>query len=319
LTVGAVVPVHVSRYRDVVLFVVLAAVWGSAFLAIKEGVAVVPPVLFAALRYDIAGVIMLAYAAWRVDHWIPSGRGEWAMVAAGASLMIAAYHAFLFVGETDPAVTSAIAAVLVGLSPVLTTGFSRLFVPSNPVTPATVAGTLLALVGVAVLVRPDPANLLAGGVVAKTLVFLAAASFALGSVLTKVPDAELPIETMEAWSMAGGALIMHAVSLAVGETQTFGVEWTGTALLSLAYLSLAASAVGFLLYFYLLDSLGPIEINMVSYVAPIFAALSGWAVRGEVPTVFTVVGFVVIFAGFALVKRDALREELASLRRVLSS
>lgn len=119
--------------------------------------------------------------------------------------------------------------------------------------------------------------------------------------------------------MAGGALIMHAVSLAIGETQTFGVAWTETALLSLAYLSLAASAVGFLLYFYLLDSLGPIEINMVSYVAPIFAALSGWAVRGEVPTVFTVVGFVVIFAGFAVVKRDALREEFASLRRVLSS
>ncbi|MFC6955312.1 DMT family transporter [Halorubellus litoreus] len=308
-----------SRYRDVVLFVVLAAVWGSAFLAIKEGVEVVPPVLFAALRYDIAGVIMLAYAAWRVDHWIPSGRGEWALIAAGATLMIAAYHALLFVGETDPAVTSAVAAVLVALSPVLTTGFSRLLVPDNPVTPATVAGTLLALVGVAVLVRPDPANLLAGGAVAKTLVFLAAASFALGSVLTKVPDAELPIETMQAWSMTGGALIMHGISLGLGETQTFGVEWTTTALWSLAYLSLAASALGFLLYFYLLERLGPIEINMVSYVAPIFAALAGWAIRGEVPTAYTVVGFLVIFAGFALVKRDALREEVASLQRSLSS
>jgi drug/metabolite transporter (DMT)-like permease len=301
------------------LFVVLAAVWGSAFLAIKEGVEVVPPVLFAALRYDVAGVIMLAYAAWRVDHWIPRGRSEWTLVAVGASLMIAAYHAFLFVGETDPAVTSAVAAVLVGLSPVLTTGFSRLLVPNDPVTPATIGGTLLALLGVVVLVRPDPANLLAGGVVAKSLVFLAAASFALGSVLTKLPNADLPIETMQAWSMAGGALLMHAISLGLGETQTFGVEWTTTALVSLAYLALAASAFGFLLYFYLLERLGPIEINMVSYVAPIFAALSGWAVRGEVPTLYTVAGFLIIFGGFALVKRDALRAEVASLRQALSS
>ncbi|WP_323675552.1 EamA family transporter [Halorubellus sp. PRR65] len=309
-----------SRYRDVALFVALAAVWGSAFLAIKTGLeAGLPPVLFAALRYDVAGIIMLAYAAWRIDHWIPRGRAEWTMVAAGATLMIAAYHAFLFVGETDPAVTSAVAAVLVALSPVLTTVFSRLFVPDEPVTPATVGGTLLALVGVAVLVRPDPANLLAGGVVAKTLVFLAAASFALGSVLTKVPDADLPIETMEAWSMAGGALIMHVISLGVGESQVFAVSWTTNAVLSLLYLSLAASAVGFLLYFHLLERLGPIEINMVSYVAPIFAALAGWAVRDEVPTAYTVLGFLVIFAGFALVKRDALREEVSSLRRVLSS
>jgi len=309
----------VSRYRDVALFVLLAAVWGSAFLAIKTGVEVVPPVLFAALRYDVAGVIMLAYAAWRVEHWIPSGRAEWAMIAAGATLMIAAYHAFLFVGETDPAVTSAAAAVLVALSPVLTTGFSRLFIPEEPVTAATVGGTLLSLVGVVVLVRPDPANLLAGGVVAKTLVFLAAGSFALGSVLTKVPDAELPIETMEAWSMTGGALIMHVVSLAIGETQTFDVAWTTDALWSLAYLALAASAVGFLLYFHLLDRLGPIEINMVSYVAPIFAALAGWVVRDEVPTPYTVLGFLVIFAGFALVKRSALRAELSSIRDVLGT
>jgi drug/metabolite transporter (DMT)-like permease len=308
----------VSRYRSVALFVALAAIWGSAFLAIKVGVEVIPPVLFAALRYDIAGVIMLAYAAWRVDHWIPQGRGEWAMVTAGATLMIAAYHAFLFVGETDPAVSSAAAAVIVALSPVLTTGFTRVFIPDEPVTAATVAGTLFSLVGVAVLVRPDPANLLAGGVVAKTLVFLAAASFALGSVLTKVPDADLPIETMEAWSMLGGALIMHVASLAIGETQTFGVAWTPTALLALAYLALAGSAVGFLLYFHLLDLLGPIEINMVSYVAPIFAALAGWAVRGEVPTIYTAIGFVIIFAGFALVKRRALRGEIDSLRTALS-
>jgi len=308
----------VSRYRDVGLFVLLAALWGSAFLAIKVGVEVVPPVLFAALRYDVAGVLMLAYAAWRVDHWVPSGRGEWAMVAAGASLMIAAYHAFLFVGETDPAVSSAAAAVLVALSPVLTTGFSRLFIPDEPVTAATVGGTLLSLVGVAVLMQPDPSDLLAGGVVAKSLVFLAAASFALGSVLTKVPDADLPIETMEAWSMTLGAVLMHGGSLALGETQTFAVDWTTDAVVSLIYLSIAASAVGFLLYFHLLDRLGPIEINMVSYVAPIFAALAGWAVRDEVPTVYTAVGFLVIFAGFALVKREALRTEVASVRDALS-
>jgi drug/metabolite transporter (DMT)-like permease len=318
LTRAACLCVDVTRYRDAVAFVALAAVWGSAFLAIKEGVAVVPPVLFAALRYDIAGVIMLAYAAWRVDDPVPRGRGEWTMVLAGATLIIAAYHALLFVGETDPAVSSAAAAVLVALSPVLTTGFSRILVPEDPVTKATVAGTVLSLVGVVVLVRPDTADLLASGVLAKTLVFLAAASFALGSVLTKVLDAELPIETMEAWSMAGGALLMHAVSVVIGEPQVFAVEWTPTAIWSLAYLSIAASAVGFLLYFHLLERLGPIEINMVSYVAPIFAALAGWAVRGRVPTVYTAVGFVVIFAGFAIVKRRALRSELATLHAALT-
>jgi hypothetical protein len=79
-----------------------------------------------------------------------------------------------------------------------------------------------------------------------------------------------------------------------------------------------ASAIGFLVYFDLLERLGPIEINLVSYVAPVFAALTGWAFLGELPTVYTVVGFVVIFAGFLLLKRESLRRELPRIRRVLS-
>ncbi len=303
----------VTRHRNAVLFLVLAAIWGSAFMAIKAGVEFIPPVLFAALRYDVAGVLMLAYAAVVVDDWYPRTRDGWAEVVIGGVFMIAAYHAFLFVGETGP-VSSAAAAVLIALSPVLTTAFARLLLPDEPVTASTWLGMFLSLVGVAVLFHPDPANLLTDAVVSKLLVFAAAVSFAFGSVLSRRVNGDLPIETMEAWSMLLGALVMHGVSVAMPSESFAAIEWTTTAILSLAWLSLAASAVGFLLYFDLLDRLGPVEINMVSYVAPIFAALSGFLVLDEPITVYTVVGFVVIFAGFVVVKHRALSDELAVLR-----
>ncbi|MFB6154794.1 MAG: DMT family transporter [Haloferacaceae archaeon] len=304
-----------NRYRNVALFLALAAVWGSAFMAIKAGLAFFPPVLFAAVRYDVAGLLMLAYAAVAVDDPIPRGRSQWLAVVVGGVLMIAGYHAFLFVGETDPAVTSAAAAVIVSLSPVLTTGFARALLPNERLTAAGVAGLLLGLVGVAVLSRPDPQNLLAGGVVAKLLVFAAAASFALGSVLHRRIDASLPIETMEAWSMLVGAAAMHVVAVGLGESLG-DVVWSLDALLALGYLSVAASAVGFLVYFDLLDRLGPIEINLVSYVAPAFAALAGWLFLGTTPSVATAAGFLCIFVGFLLIKRRTLRRELPRFRRV---
>ena len=303
-----------NRYRNLALFVLLAAVWGSAFMAIKAGLSYFPPVLFAAIRYDIAGVVMLAYAVYVVDDPVPRGRTQWAAVAVGSLLLIAGYHVLLFVGESDPAVTSAAAAVLVSLSPVLTTGFARLALPGERLTAIGVAGLLLGLVGVVVLVQPEPDALLGSGAVAKFLVFGAATAFALGSVLTRRLDSDLPIETMEAWSMAGGALAMHGVSVALGES-VGDVVWTAESVAALAYLSLAASALGFLVYFDLLDRLGPIEINLVSYVAPVFAALSGWLFLAEIPTVYTVVGFVLIFAGFVLIKHRAVRDELPRLRR----
>jgi drug/metabolite transporter (DMT)-like permease len=257
---------------------------------------------------------MLAYAFYAVDDPFPRGRTQWAVVAVGSLLLIAGYHALLFVGETDPAVTSAAAAVIVSLSPVLTTGFARLFLPGERLTTVGVAGLVLGLVGVVVLTQPDPSDLLGDGAVAKLLVFAAAAAFALGSVLTRRLDSDISIETMEAWSMVGGALVLHLVSVGLGESFA-SVVWTTESIAALVYLSVAASAVGFLVYFDLLDRLGPIEINLVSYVAPVFAALSGWVFLAELPTVYTVVGFALIFAGFVLVKHRTIRDELPRLRR----
>jgi drug/metabolite transporter (DMT)-like permease len=300
------------RYRNLLLFLVLAAVWGSAFVAIKAGLDLgFPPVLFAAVRYDVAGVLMLAYAAVATDRPLPRGREEWATVAVGATFLIAGYHSLLFVGEGFPEVTSAAAAVVVSLSPVLTTAFARVLLPDERLGVVGLVGMVLGLVGVAVIDPPDPANLL--GNLGLLLVFGAALAFAFGSVLTRRIDADLPIETMEAWSMVGGALLMHGLSAGLGESPAAmlaAVEAAPVdAIGSLAYLSLAASALGFLVYFDLLERLGPVEINLVSYVAPVFAALVGFLLLSEVIDVNTVAGFLVIVVGFGLVKREAIRAE----------
>ena len=302
-----------SRHRTLLLFLALATVWGSAFVAISAGLKHLPPVLFAALRYDVAGVVMLAYAVYAVEDPIPRGRRQWATVAAGGSLLIAAYHTFLFVGQQHT--TAAAAAVLVSLSPILTTGFARLLVPADALSPVGVLGVAIGLAGVVVVSGPDPSDPLSTDVLARVLVFLAAVSFALGAVLTRRIDADLRIETMEAWSMLAGAGIMHVVSLRLGESVDRAALSHPEALGALAYLALAASAFGFLLYFDLLERLGAVEINMVSYVSPVVAAVVGWLYLGEVIDAATAVGFVLIATGFVLVKRRALRREFGGLRR----
>ena len=307
-----------SRYRDALLFCVLAVAWGSAFVAIKAGLEHVAPVFFAALRYDVAAVLMFAYVIVRVDRWRPRTRREWLTVAVGGALLIAAYHAFLFVGEARPGVTAAAAAVVVSLSPVLTTAFSRVVLPDDRLSPLGVLGLCCGFVGVTILVVPstvvtagDLSAILDSNAVGTLLVLCATAAFSLGSVLTERLDTGLPPATMEAWSMLLGALSLNAVSLALGEPQT--IPLTVDALGALAYLSVVASALGFLLYFDLHERLGSVEVNLVSYVAPIAAALVGWWLLGESLDVTTALGFLIVFAGFCLLKRRALCEELTRL------
>lgn len=278
-------------------------------MAIKAGVAYFPPVLYAALRYDIAGVVMLGYAWYALEDPIPRTRGEWRLVAIGAVFLIAVYHALLFIGETDPGVTSATAAIVVSLSPVLTTAFARLMLPYERLETIGIAGLLLGFLGVIVLARPDPSNLLSSDVLATLLIFVAALSFALGSVLIRRSDASLPVESLEAWSMLGGAVLMHAASVALGESLG-EVTITTEAILALGYLSVFASAIGFLIYFALLERLGPIEINLVSYTAPPVAAVSGFLFLEERVTLTTIAGFGIVMVGFLLIKRSAIRQEL---------
>ncbi len=160
------------------------------------------------------------------------------------------------------------------------------------------------------MANPDSGTVFGADFRGVVLVFFAAAAFALGAVLTRRLRTDLPVASMQAWMMLAGAPLLYAVSVALPGESPSAVAWTTDAVLALGYFAFVAGGVGFLLYCDLLDRLAPVEINLVGYVAPVFTALSGWVVLGESVAGSTLAGFVVIVAGFALVKRRALADAL---------
>jgi len=301
-----------STRRETLLFVLLAMLWGTSFVAIKAGLEDLPPVLFAAIRYDLAGVLMLAYAAVATDDWLPRSRADWIAVAISATLVIALYNAFLFVGEQD--VTSAVAAILIATNPILATAFSRALLPNERLSTVGTAGLVLGFVGVVLVTRPDVTGGLSAELVASGFVLLAALSIALGSVLLQRVDSGLGTEGLVAWSNGVGAVLLHAISRALPNESLGGMTLTAESVIAIVYLAVFASVIGYFVYFRLLDRLGAIQINLVSYATPVFAAVTGWLLLEETIDATTVTGFLVVLVGFLLLKRDAIREELAALR-----
>ena len=295
-----------SKRGSALLFVVLAVVWGTAFVAIKAGLDFFPPVLFAAVRYDVAAVLMVAYVALTDDYWLPRTRADWLTLVVGGTLLVALYNAFLFVGQQG--VTSGVAAILVGMTPIFSTAFSRLLLPSERLTAVGLVGLVLGFAGVVLVARPDPANLL--GNAASGLVVLAAVTVALGSVLIQRLEGGISSEGMVAWSNVIGAVLLHAISLGLPAESVADVTVTTLAVAAVTYLAVFATAVGYVVYFDLLERLGAIEITLVTYAVPVVAAVTGWALLGEVLAALDIVGFLVIFAGFLLLKRDAVRAGL---------
>jgi len=299
----------VTRYRAALLFIGLAGLWGVSFPAIEVGLESFPPVLFAAARYDLAAVVLLAYAVVAAERWRPTRADAGALLAGGVFLI--AGNSLLFLGQQYT--TGSLASVIYSLIPLLTTAFAWALLTEESYSVVGLAGVLVGLAGVVVIARPDPGNLLAAGVVGKALVALAAVSVALGSVLIRRWDSTLPDSAFTAWAMVIGAALLHVGSVAAGESAA-AVRFDPAGLVALAYIAVFATALAFLVYFFLLGAYGPLETNLVSYAVPIVATALGWALLDEQVTVWTGVGFLLILGGFALLKRRELRAELRRAR-----
>lgn len=289
-----------SRLRALAPFALLAVLWGFSFPAISVGLRELPPLLFAAFRYDVAAVLLLVTAA-ATTAWRPTSRGDWEAVLGGGCFLVAG-NGFLFVGQQT--VPSGVAAIIQGLVPIATALWA-MAVLGDRVSRVGWLGVLVGFLGVGLVVRPTPANLLAGDLTGRLLVVLQVASVSLGGVLVERADSSLDAVPRAGWSMFVGALVLHAGSLAAGEPipGDYQLLTVGAVL----YLGVFATAIAFGLFFELLDRYGAFETSLVGYVVPIVATLVGVTFLQESITALSLVGFVVVFVGFGLLKRASLR------------
>jgi drug/metabolite transporter (DMT)-like permease len=294
------------------LFVLASLGFGSGFIGIKAGLADIPPLLFAALRYDVGAVLLLAYVAWRGGYWRPRSRGDWLAVAVAGVFLSGLNAALLFLGQQH--VTTGTAAVMFSIVPVLAPLFALALLPDARFDPVGAVGILLGLSGVVVIAGLS--SLPASGDTATlgvALVGSAAVLVAFGSVLLRRVERELPGLALTAWALVLAALLVHGLSLLSGESPA-DVTPSVVALAAVLWVALPATAVAFPAYYGLIERAGPVRANLISYSVPLVATAAGALVLGEVVPPRTALGFGLIVAGFALVERDSLRLELRRLR-----
>lgn len=294
-----------SRYRRIILFLLLALGWGGSYPAMKYGLEHgLPPVFYAGLRFDFAAIILLAYVAFRVDDWLPRTRDDWEYVLVSAVFVVALNNALLLSGQEYT--SGGIASMVYSLNPILSAGFARVLLSRGSFSTAERLGMILGLVGIAVIAHPTPGNLGAQthGI---GILFVAAIAVALGSVLTRRTEPNVSTLGGSAWAMLIGAVTLHASAAALGESPT--VRLTPALIVAIVFLGVVGTAVAYGSYFTLLDAMGPVQTNLVSYVVPIVASISSWIVLGSSITIVTVVGFVIIFAGFVSLNWQEFAEE----------
>ncbi|WP_232686166.1 DMT family transporter [Halobacterium zhouii] len=299
-----------SHSQTVGLFLLATLLFGTAFPAVKTGLSFIPPLLFAASRNYLSALLLLAYVGATKEYWTPRSRQDWLAVLAGGAFMIGG-TGFGFVGQQF--ISSGVAAVIFSFSPVVTGLLAWGLLPAERLSGRDYLAVLVGFVGVAIVVRPDPAHLVDPDVVGKLLVLLGVSVVALGTVLVRRSHSTMPIPALTGWAMLVGGSFHAGFALVTGESMA-SVDLTPLAVATVVYLGVFAGALGFVSYLTLMGTVGPLKATLVTYLVPLVALGVGWWFLGERIQPVVLVGFAVIVAGFALLESRELIAELGKYR-----
>ena len=280
-------------------FLALCVIWSSTWLAIKVGLRDLPPISFVALRFAIAVAVLLAISVGRV-RLLPVRRGDFKLLAYTGVLIFVVNYALLFWAELY--VSSGLSAVLQATIPIFGMVFAHFILPGEPLRWQRLAGSVLAIGGVAVICSRllDFGGLLAfwGGVA----VVFGAASAAFSNVLLKRRDIQLAPAMIAAWQMIF-AVVPLLVTGFIVDGNPLHFHWTKTAVFCLLYLAVPGSALTFLLLYWLLPRMSVTNLQTISLITPPGAVAFGWLLGGETFPRWSLVGGALVLAGVWLIFR----------------
>jgi drug/metabolite transporter (DMT)-like permease len=284
--------VRPATWKLLLAFAIIYLVWGSTYLAIRIGVREIPPFLMAGLRFTVAG---LAMWAWMRGTGTPSPTlREWRDATVLGTLMFLIDYACLFWAEQR--VPSGIAAVILAMIPVCITLLEIIFLRTQRLSLRLASGLAVGIIGVVVLTNPwassGEASINRGGVIA---LLVSCCGWSIGTIVTQRLTLPASKPMSAAAQMLSGGIQLLVLAAVTGEFTHFRAQnIPASAWLSLVYLIIAGSIIGYTAYVWLLHYESPTRVGTYAYVNPVVAVILGATLGGEVMGRRTIAGTALI-------------------------
>src|SRR3984893_2252913 len=241
---------HRPAWKTLLAFAIIYFVWGSTFLAIRVGVREVPPLLFAAMRFLVAGLVLYGWMIAKGER--SPTRRQWMSIVLLAFLIFVVDYGLLFWAEQR--VPSGVAAVMMATIPVFIALSEILILRTQRLTVRLAFALLIGIGGVAVLMSHalnlGDAPLDRAGAVA---LIIGSLSWSIASVLTRKLSLPSSKVMSSGAQMLAGGVFLALTAAALGEFHGFDPRSVSRgAWLSLAYLVVAGSIIGYTAYVWLI-------------------------------------------------------------------
>jgi drug/metabolite transporter (DMT)-like permease len=287
--------------KDIGALFGLAALWGASFLFIRIASPVLGPFLTIQGRVTIAAIALLIYIS--IIRRSAGFKTRWKQY-----LILGALNAaipFTLIATAELYLSASISAILNSMTPL----FTALIVwgwMKEKLTLKKWLGILIGIIGVIILVGWSPIPFTSEVIIAIILSILSTVSYGFAGVYAKKAFAGVSPLSLAVGQQAGASVLLFPFTLFNLPTSTASV--TPTVVFSVIGLALFCTAVAYLLYFYLIESVGPTKTLSVTFMIPLFGMIWGVLFLNEKITAGMIAGLIVILSSIFLISDIQLRQ-----------
>lgn len=264
--------------RIIIAICIVAIVWGTTFLGIKIGVETVPPWFVAGLRQFLASLILLPILIFTKNlKWI--GWKNFRIQITLSSLMLIGANGLTTVAEKE--LTSSLTSLISALSPVFIF-IASVAIGMEKFTYRTMTGLMMGFFGVIFIFWDGVDDLLKPDYrLGLLILIIALMCWGLGTIYTKkmnLQNQNLFLNLFYQFAFAGIIQLIFAFSF----SENINVStWSAKSISAIFYLGIFGSVLAFYAYNYLLKTLLPTQVSILSYVNTIISIFLSWLILGE--------------------------------------
>jgi drug/metabolite transporter (DMT)-like permease len=286
------------------MLLALSVLWGGSFFFVAVAVKEIPPFTLVLLRVGIAAALLNVLLL-GLGVRLPRTREAWAALAV-MSVVNNLVPFTLFVWA-QMRLSGGGAAILNATTPLFGVLVAHAFTADERLTVPRLAGVLLGFGGVVVMLGPAALSGFGGELAAQAACLLAALSYALSGVWGRrfAGLGITPIQTA-AGQVTLSAVLLLPLALLVDRPWSLPIPGMSAwaAVFALAALS---TALGYILFFRILERAGATNLLLVTFLIPVSAILLGAAFLGEAMEARQLVGMLLIGIGLAIIDGRLLR------------
>ncbi|NSZ58383.1 EamA family transporter [Agrobacterium tumefaciens] len=277
--------------RELLFLALLSTLWAASYTFIKIGVETMPPITFIALRTLIAGLLLYVVIRLRGLR-LPTDFATWRLFFIQAC--INSVLPFTLIAWAEQSIDAGLAVILNATTPIFTFLLTALVIRHEPVSGRKLFGTIAGMTGVCLIIGVEALSGAGEAIWSQLAVLTAAFSYACAAIFSKNFKGLDPVMPA-AGSLICGAVLLLPVSLIVDRPWTLSPS--AASLTALVCLSVFSTALAFMIYFRLMQTLGSVGTTSQAYLRVPVGVAIGMAFLGEMPTPAMWVGLVCVIAG----------------------